>query len=222
MTPKVFNDQVKAVAALENVISQNIYRLVIDKGWVSRDEAAEALDLARSVAAFHLEKLVDTGLLKVRYERRTGRTGPGAGRPSKLYGRSELDFDISLPPRRYDFAGALLAEAVTLAEGTGTPIGKAVSVVSREAGELAGANCEGSRDLFAVLERQGYQPKMQGQMIKLLNCPFDALAQKHRGLVCGMNIDFLKGIVTGMGIAAVFAPRLTPEPGYCCVRFDAL
>jgi predicted ArsR family transcriptional regulator len=219
---KVFDAQVKGIAALENALSQNTYRLVIDKGWVSRDEVADALAVARAVAAFHLEKLVDSGLLKVRYERRTGRTGPGAGRPTKLYCRSEREFDVSLPPRRYDLAGALLADAVTLAEENGTPISKAVTLVSREAGELAGANCEDSSDLVSVLERHGYEPKVQARMIKLLNCPFDALAQQHRGLVCGMNLDFLNGIVTGMGIATAFALRLAPEPGYCCVRFDAL
>jgi predicted ArsR family transcriptional regulator len=219
---KVFDDQVKGIAALENAVSRNTYRLVIEKGWVSRDETADALDVARSVAAFHLEKLVDSGLLKVRYERRTGRTGPGAGRPSKLYGRSERDFDVSLPPRRYDLAGALLADAVTLAEENGTPISKAVTLVSREAGELVGANCEDRIDLVSVLERHGYEPRVQDRMIKLLNCPFDALAQQHRDLVCGMNLDFLKGIVTGMSSAATFALRLAPEPGYCCVRFDAI
>jgi predicted ArsR family transcriptional regulator len=219
---KVFDDQVKGIAALENAVSRNTYRFVIEKGWVSRDETADALDVARSVAAFHLEKLVDSGLLKVRYERRTGRTGPGAGRPSKLYGRSERDFDVSLPPRRYDLAGALLADAVTLAEENGTPISKAVTLVSREAGELVGANCEDRIDLVSVLERHGYEPRVQDRMIKLLNCPFDALAQQHRDLVCGMNLDFLKGIVTGMSSAATFALRLAPEPGYCCVRFDAI
>ena len=222
MSLKVFDAQVKGIAALENVLSHNTYRLVIDKGWVSRDEAADALDVARSVAAFHLEKLVDSGLLKVRYERRTGRTGPGAGRPSKLYGRSEREFDVSLPPRRYDLAGALLADAVTLAEENGTPISKAVTLVSRDAGELVGASCEDNIDLVSVLERHGYEPNVQDRMIKLLNCPFDGLAQQHRNLVCGMNLDFLNGIVTGMGIATAFALQLAPEPGYCCVRFDAL
>jgi predicted ArsR family transcriptional regulator len=218
---KVFDDKVKAIAALENGLSKHTYQLVIDKGWVSRDDIADALDVARSVSAFHLEKLVESGLLKVRYERRTGRTGPGAGRPTKLYGRSDRDYDVSLPPRRYDLAGALLAEAVTLAEENGTPIGKAVTLVSRKAGEMVGANCEDSSDLVSVLERHDYEPRVQDRKIKLLNCPFDALAQQHRDLVCGMNLDFLKGIVTGMGSAA-FALRLAPEPGYCCVRFDAL
>jgi predicted ArsR family transcriptional regulator len=219
---KAFDDQVKGIAALENVISRRTYRLVIEQGWVSRDEAADALDVARSVAAFHLDKLVGSGLLKVRYERRTGRTGPGAGRPTKLYGRSEREFDLSLPPRRYDLAGALLADAVTLAEENGTPISKAVTLVSREAGELVGTNCEDGIDLVSVLESHGYEPRVQDRMIKLLNCPFDVLAQQHRDLVCGMNLDFLNGIVAGMRTPTAFAPRLAPEPGYCCVRFDAL
>ncbi|HEX5016726.1 MAG TPA: helix-turn-helix domain-containing protein, partial [Actinomycetes bacterium] len=85
--PEEFEDQVSGVAALDHPISQRAFRLVRERGWVSRDEAAEALDVARSVAAFHLDKLADAGLLEVKYERTSGRTGPGAGRPAKLYGR---------------------------------------------------------------------------------------------------------------------------------------
>jgi predicted ArsR family transcriptional regulator len=216
-----FDDQVKGIAALENPISRSAYRLVIEQGWASRDEAADALEVARSVAAFHLDKLVDTGLLKVRYERLTGRTGPGAGRPTKLYGRSAREFEVSLPPRRYDLAGSLLADAVSRAEDDGTPISEAVTQVSREAGELVGVNTESGVALIEVLERHGYEPKEHGREIKLLNCPFDILAEQHRDLVCGMNLDFLTGVVTGMNQAAAYIPRLAPEPGYCCVRFNA-
>jgi predicted ArsR family transcriptional regulator len=72
-----------------------------------------------------------------------------------------------------------------------------------------------------VLERHGYEPKKDGPNIKLLNCPFDTLAEKQRDLICGMNLDFLTGIVAGMDQSPAFIPRLIPEPGYCCVRFDA-
>jgi len=224
---KTFDEQVKGIAALENPISRGAYRLVIEHGWISRDAAAEALEIARSVAAFHLEKLVDAGLLKVRYERTSGRTGPGAGRPTKFYGRSTRAFDLSLPPRRYGLAGSLLADAVVRAESDGTPIAEAVSQVAREAGELAGAECANARSgsarglaLIDVLEQNGYEPKQDGREIALLNCPFDALAEQQRDLVCGMNLDFLTGVVKGVGSANSFAPRLAPEPGYCCVRLD--
>ncbi len=33
------------------------------------------------------------------------------------------------------------------------------------------------------------------------NCPFDALAQKHRTLLCGLRHDFVQGIADGTGCA---------------------
>src|SRR4029453_2733135 len=88
---------------------------------VTRDEAAAALELPRATAAFHLDRLVEEGLLDIGYERRTGRTGPGAGRPAKLYRRAECSVSVSLPERRYDLAGRLLADAMADADRAGEP-----------------------------------------------------------------------------------------------------
>jgi predicted ArsR family transcriptional regulator len=134
-----FDEQVSGIAALDHRISRQAYRLVGEHHWVSRDEAAERLGVGRSVAAFHLDKLVAAGLLTVRYERVSGRTGPGAGRPAKLYGRSDREFEVSLPPRRYDLAGSLLAGAIARAESEGIAVGAAVDIVAREVGERIGA-----------------------------------------------------------------------------------
>ena len=223
-----FDEQVKGVAALENLLSRRAYELVIEQGWVSRDEAAATLDLARSVAAFHLEKLVKSGLLKVRFERLSGKRGPGAGRPTKLYGRSDRDFDLSLPPRRYDLAGSLLADAITRAKSDRTPIGEAVTQVAREAGQRVGFENSVTGDgsvnevaLMNVLARHGYEPKKLGSQITLLNCPFDNLAEQYRDLVCGMNFEFISGVVDGIGESEKFTTRLLPETGCCCVRLDA-
>jgi predicted ArsR family transcriptional regulator len=114
--------QVAGVAALDHDVSRAAYRLVLAEGWVSRDRAAEALGVARSVAAFHLDKLLDAGLLTTRYERTSGRSGPGAGRPAKLYGRSDAEFDVSQPPLRYDLASALLARGVERAREEREPV----------------------------------------------------------------------------------------------------
>src|SRR3712207_9230358 len=62
---------------------------------VSRDEAAAALGLPRHTVSFHLDRLLTEGLLTVDYQRLGGRTGPGAGRPSKLYRRAEREFSVS-------------------------------------------------------------------------------------------------------------------------------
>jgi predicted ArsR family transcriptional regulator len=214
-------NEVAGIAALDHPVSRAAYELVVDRGWVGREEASVALGVPRSVAAFHLNKLADAGLLETRYERTSGRTGPGAGRPSKLYGRSEREFNLSLPPRRYDVAGAVLAEAVACADSTSIPVKQAVAEVARKTGrEVGGESREASRKRDAVMEvlrRQGYEPQKRGREIALLNCPFHALAQQQRDLVCGMNLEFLTGVLEGI-TGAKLSARLAPEPGFCCVR----
>jgi predicted ArsR family transcriptional regulator len=214
-------DEVSDIAALDHPVSRAAYQLVVDRGWVGRDAAGEALDLSRSVAAFHLDKLVEAGLLDVRYERIGGRTGPGAGRPSKLYGRSGREISISLPPRRYDLAGTVLAEAVTRADAAQIPVRQALAEVARQAGRDAAAevpDAARARDtVIDVLRRHGYEPRKRGREIALRNCPFHALAERHRDLVCGLNLELLTGVLEGVTGAKLTA-RLAPEPGFCCVR----
>jgi predicted ArsR family transcriptional regulator len=214
-------DVVSDIAALDHPVSRAAYQLVVERGWVGRDAAAVALDLSRSVVAFHLDKLVEAGLLDVRFERTSGRTGPGAGRPSKLYGRSGREITVSLPPRHYDLAGSVLADAVMCADAEEIPVRQALAQVARRAGREAVDKVSGrsrARDaIIEVLRRQGYEPRKRGREIALLNCPFHALAEQHRDLVCGMNLELLTGLLEGVEGSKLTA-RLAPEPGYCCVR----
>jgi predicted ArsR family transcriptional regulator len=224
--------RVSGIAALDQPIRRELYRLLSARdGWTSRDEAAEALALPRSVAAFHLDKLVEAQVAEVRFERAQGRTGPGAGRPSKLYRRSEVEVAASVPPRHYDLAGELLAAAITESTRTGAPITDCLSTTARARGRtvgeealaLAGPLPKGApwrRAFVAVLARYGYEPEMaKGTGIELVNCPFHRLADSYRELVCGMNLDFLTGVLEGMGGADRLSAKLEPQPGRCCVRF---
>ena len=212
--------RVAGVASLDNALSRRAYRLVMQDRWVTRDRVAGHLGVARSVAAFHLDKLVDAGLLTTRFERVSGRTGPGAGRPAKLYGLADAELDVSLPPRRYDLAGSLLARAVDSAGQQGVPVRDAISTVAREAGAAAAREYPGrgvTTRLDALLEETGYAPQREGSEVRLLNCPFHKLAQEHRDLVCGMNLCFVEGALDGLGAESLRA-RLEPEEDYCCVR----
>lgn len=218
-------DQVGVVAALHHPLSRRAYELVVERGWVSRDDAADALGVARSVAAFHLDKLLDTGLLEARYERTSGRTGPGAGRTAKLYGCSAREVEVSVPPRRYDLAGSLLADAVARASAGPGTAGEALAEVSREAGVRIGRAAEEARGrsarrtaLVRVLADAGYLPRARGREIELVNCPFHSLVERHPELVCQMNLDLLGGVLDGLGCAEAMCARLEPSAGRCCVR----
>jgi predicted ArsR family transcriptional regulator len=227
-----FADRVRGIAALDHPVTQSVYRLLTERDEVSRDATAQALGLARSVAAFHLDKLVDAGVADVRFERLTGRSGPGAGRTAKVYRRSDTEIGVSLPERRYDLAGGLLAEAVERSSHEGVPVDGALRRASTEAGrrigEAAGVaaghvarRAERRAAVVEALERQGYEPHVTDGEVVLTNCPFHVLAEQHRDLVCGMNLELLSGVIDGAGAADVLEARLAPRPGYCCVRMKA-
>lgn len=184
---------------------------------VGREQSADAVGVPLHTASFHLDKLVDAGLLQTEFRRLSGRTGPGAGRPSKLYLRAQGEVAVSLPARRYDLAGDILAGAIGRA-ATGTSLDEALAGCARAAGLDLGreAGGHGREALARALRSQGYEPFEEDGDLALANCPFDALAKKHTDLVCGVNCTFVQGVAdaTGDDLAA----RLAPQEGRCCVR----
>src|SRR4051795_9897548 len=131
--------RVAGIAALDQPVRGDLYALLVDRDdWIGRDDAADAVGVPRSVAAFHLDKLVEAGLVDTRFERPPGRSGPGAGRPAKKYRRAEQDVAVSLPDRRYDLAGTLLADAVADASASGRPVDAALADAARTTGREIG------------------------------------------------------------------------------------
>ncbi|WP_435884558.1 helix-turn-helix transcriptional regulator [Streptomyces toxytricini] len=224
-TPEDVRDpEISAVAALDEPTRRRLYEHVVRQSSpVSRDEAAAALGLARKTAAFHLDRLADELLLDVVYERRSGRTGPGAGRPAKLYRRSARQVAVTLPDRRYELAGRLLAQAVEESDATGEPVRRVLHRKAAELGEQLGGQEEGAQaeaGVFGLLERYGFEPRREGDAVVLANCPFHALAREHTETVCGMNLHLLSGILQGLGDAEGMEAHLAPAPGHCCVRLQ--
>jgi predicted ArsR family transcriptional regulator len=220
--------QVVAVGALAEPVRWALYRFVAGSAEpVSREQASAAVDLPLHTAKFHLDRLVAEGLLEVEYRRLTGRTGPGAGRPSKLYRRSERQVSITLPERRYDLAGDLLAAAIDRAQRDGTPVGETLRAVARAAGLRiadgsgeAAASSDASDEVALISEllaAHGYEPRLTEHDVCLANCPFDRLAADHTDLVCGMNLALVEGVLEGVDGDPSRA-RLDPEPGLCCVK----
>jgi predicted ArsR family transcriptional regulator len=221
-----FGHRVTKLGALADPVRRALYRFVAEQpGAVSRDQAADGIDVPRHTAKFHLDRLVDEGLLVTEFRRLTGRTGPGAGRTAKLYRRSRTEVAVSLPDRRYDLAGDVLADAVERTLG-GTAMDVAVREAAGEAGARAAAGAGDRHEadraaselerLACVLAPIGYEPRVDGDLL-LENCPFDRLATDHTDLVCGMNLAFVDAVAEGLGCRGV-SPELDPDPERCCVR----
>ena len=206
-------EQIGALSALDDPVRRRLYEHVSRSAEpVGRDAAATAAGVTRSLAAYHLDRLAAEGLLTVAYERRSGRSGPGAGRPAKLYSRSEREFSAAAPPRDYGLAAQLLAEAAA-GDATGTTAGALRAAAGRLGREAAGD----AGDVERVLEARGYEPYSEGDgVVRLRNCPFHAAAQRHPEVVCDMNLALLGGLLEGRGESDLEA-ALEPAPGRCCV-----
>ena len=227
--PHGLDDQLSSIGVLQEPVRRSLYLYVTSQhDDVSREEAAAAVGIQRQLAAFHLDKLVDAGLLETSFRRLTGRTGPGAGRPAKLYRRSSSEYVVSLPPRQYDLAAELLANAVE--EAGDRPAREALGDVARRFGRRLGEELRSrlggraSRErrisaLEESLGRYGYEPRREGRSVRLSNCPFHALSESHRDLVCGMNLNLVEGVVEGMG-ATDLEPCLEFRTGECCVTVN--
>jgi predicted ArsR family transcriptional regulator len=211
--------EISVVAVLEDPVRRRLYDYVAQQpGGVSRSEAAQAVGIQRTLAAFHLDRLAEAGLVSVTFRRPAGRTGPGAGRPAKRYQRSTTEHQISVPPRDYRRAAELLAEVVDI---TGAEPQLQRSARSRGAAAGRAARREAPQEtegelVVAALTGQGYEPYRDGADIRVRNCPFHVLADRYPPLICGMNLAMLEGLLEGAAAKALEA-RLDPRPGDCCV-----
>jgi predicted ArsR family transcriptional regulator len=230
-----FADDVSGVGALAEPARRALYLYVASRADpVSREQAADACDVPVHSAKFHLDRLVDVGLLTVDFRRLSGRTGPGAGRPSKLYRRSDRHVSVSLPDRRYDLAGSVLAAAVERSLADGVPLAEAIAETARTLGlrcaEESGRTVVGADEAISeptpeaemsvasdVLATLGYEPRTSDADLVLANCPFDALAREHTDVVCGLNVALVDGVLAGLGCRRLEAV-LDPAPDLCCVR----
>ena len=196
--------------ALDDPSRRALYEYVRRAGHpVSREEAADATAMSRGLAAFHLDKLVEAGLLAARYQAAVRRRG----RTPKVYEPTPGDVTVSVPERRYRMVAEILAAAV---DEDPTHADRAATRQAYRHGHALG---EALRDggLDAALGRLGFEPDREAGRVVLRNCPFHALAEGHPALVCGLNQALLSGLTEGLGAAGVQA-RLAPHPGRCCVE----
>ncbi len=206
------SDDLEAVASLSEPLRRALYEFVVASGdLVNRDQAADQVGVSRQVAAYHLDRLADDGLLAVEFRRLNGRVGPGAGRPSKLYRRSDHTYDVSVPPRRYELAARIMLTAI----GGGHLNLDVMAQVAHDVGADIGR--EG---LEEALNATGYEPAVIDGETRFRNCPFHVLRDQDRAITCELNLALVEGMVEGSESDAEAV--LAPEDGYCCVRLRAV
>ena len=231
-------ERLDSIAPLAEPIRRALYLHVASSpDAVGRDAAAAAVGISRALAAFHLDRLVEAGLLETEFRRLTGRSGPGAGRPAKLYRQSARQVDVSLPERRDDILAGLFATALETgrnesaspagAGSTQARLDRAASdygaAIGRTARTRAGSRTSTRARLAAVadvLGGIGYEASADNATVTLRNCPFDRVARDHRDLVCGTNRAMMEGVVEGLGSTRIRA-TFDPAPGRCCVLLEA-
>jgi predicted ArsR family transcriptional regulator len=223
----VGNDEIEALASLGDRTRSRLYRFIRQaRRAVTRDEAAAEVGISRKLAAFHLDRLVHSGLLEPTFERPPGEDA-GPGRAPKRYRVTPAEIAVSIPERRYDLVGEILVDAVAGA-GPDEPVVDAAERAAAERGRSWGAALRASeapgrlgpeRGLSLAAESLaavGFEPQAHNGEIQLLNCPFHALAQRAPALVCGINVAFLAGFLEGLEARRVRAD-LDPAPERCCV-----
>jgi predicted ArsR family transcriptional regulator len=226
-----FERDLAGIGALADPVRRRLYLYVCSRpGPVGRDEAAAATGTARHQAKFHLDRLEADGLLETEFARLGGRSGPGAGRTSKLYRRAPRDIAVSLPDREYELAGRLLADAVAGSVAAGEPVLDVLHRLATEHGRSLGAAAAAGRRpdsaasalrlAVAVLAEHAYEPRAEGDRVVLANCPFHELAQAQTDLVCNMNRALIDGVAQAL---EPHRPRvaLDPRPARCCVVLEA-
>jgi predicted ArsR family transcriptional regulator len=224
-------DAVRAVAALDDPHRARLYRAVRDAGTpVTREDAAREVGISRKLAAFHLDRLVDAGLLEASYDRPAG-VAARVGRAPKRYRASDVEVEVSVPERHYDIVGEILVDALSEAH-SGTAATDAVDRIAYERGHQLGADARTTRRLgrlgperattvlVELLATLGFEPASADGRVVQRNCPFRRLAQRSPTLVCGINRCLVQGMLDGLG-ASRLAAALSPADDRCCVVVTA-
>ncbi|MBW3557826.1 MAG: transcriptional regulator [Actinobacteria bacterium] len=191
---------------------------------MSKDEVAASLGISRTLATFHLEKLLEGGFLEAHFARSTTQQTLRSGRPAKYYRPTDREVALRIPPRRYDVAAEILASALSTTAGAVSPTDRALELArakGREAGEQFEAEDAGRRrgttrgEVMRLLDELGYEPRLVGTEILLRNCPFDHLVFPPY-LICEINLQLLQGALEGCRARRLEAVEDHRE-GHCCV-----
>lgn len=187
---------------------------------VTREQAAETVGVSRGLAAFHLDKLVEAGLLAARYQAPEGEVR-GRGRTPKVYEPAGGALSLTIPQRRYELIAGILAEGIAeQPDDARTAAARhARAQGDRHGRQLRPVTAPENLDVVAdALAELGYEPRRDDSARLVMdNCPFHALAVKQPQLICALNHAFVDGLIDGLGTTSLTC-ALVPRPGKCCVE----
>lgn len=212
----------RKIGVLADATRARIHRFVRRAGRaVLRDEVASGTGVSRALAAFHLDKLVEAGLLKTHLARPPGRSGPGAGRTARYYEPSTGELNVSVPHRDYQAVGRILADAVE-ADPT-RPLAAARELAAADGRALASQipvpkRATPMRKAEAFLEAAGFEPfRVSRDELAMRNCPYHALAKRSPAVVCTLASGLACGALEAMG-AGDLEVEVRPDEQMCCIR----
>jgi predicted ArsR family transcriptional regulator len=223
----------RLAAALGDSTRRRIFFLVREAGRpVGKDEVAAEVGIERRLAGFHLDKLVDKGFLQAEFRRVSGRSGPGAGRPPKLYSLADTELSVSLRERHYDLLATLLLRAVQ--DRSGEPEAVVLERVGYEFGRQIGLDEIASRgddapgtpgaareaanaamlEVTRLLSRYGFAAHVEGgDGIKACACPFEEVAFDDPDRICGLDRAIWRGILSAFAPGATLSDTTTRARG---------
>jgi predicted ArsR family transcriptional regulator len=218
---------IRAIAVLDDELRRTMYTFIrAARRPVTRAEAAAAAGISSKLAAFHLDKLVDAGVLRADYRPTDGVRK--VGRAPKMYQPVDTDISVSIPPRLHQLLADILLDAALSAgdrnvrheaRRAALDRGRAIGDTEREQARAGRLGAERALTLAAtVMSRHGFEPdRTSPTCLRLLACPFHPLAARAPEMVCGVNHAFLTGLLEGLGATSVRA-ILDPDAGECCVE----
>ncbi len=201
----------RLVSALGDPTRRAVYFAVRrGRAGVTKDDVSAEVEIGRRLAGFHLDKLVEHGLVVADSPRRPGRRG----RPAKVYSINESDdLSVSLPERHYDLLAELLLEATSDESGAttaealdrvgfdfGLRLGTAEVASSSE--DPPASSSEAVRRAAQVLSGIGFAAKVDVdagiQSITACACPFERVAFADPERICGLDRAIWRGVLTAM------------------------
>jgi predicted ArsR family transcriptional regulator len=212
-----------AVTALVDPVRRALYAYVRSQDHpVTREEAADAQEISRNLAAFHLDKLVDAGLLDARYEAPEDQPR-GRGRTPKVYEPAGQTVNLTIPQRQYELIAAILADAVATRPDDAANAARRQAHArgvhyGRVSAGAAGSRTSAGSDVEEALAALGFEPCRSGGKVILRNCPFHSIAGQHPELVCALNHAFVVGVIHGVAADDMVTSHLVPHPDACCVE----